>query len=203
MINAGAVLTLDGVLDRPQENSRQAAQRTVSALFEEVRDPLSSYLLHRGVPRDLVEEAVQAAFLKLYEHVLANGPSTNLRGWVFRVARNAALNDLRRGKRFVPADAHTERQEEAGPGPPLQDLIASATYADQRQRPDELALDRERNQRLRVALSRLTPVQRECLHLRATGMKYREIGEVTGMPISTVADCLSQALEQLEEECNG
>lgn len=215
MNNLGAALTLDGVLDRPQENRRQAAHRTVSTLFDEVRDPLARYLIHTGISRDNVEEAVQAAFLKLYEHLLAGGPTTNLRGWVFRVARNAALNEIRRGRRFVSADSGQnevrsgsaditgDERVSARPGVETSLEKANEDGAGQSRQPDQILLERERNQRLRAALSRLTKIQRECLHLRAAGLKYREIGELIGMPTSTVADCLTQALEQLGEECDG
>jgi RNA polymerase sigma-70 factor (ECF subfamily) len=215
-MNLGAALTLDGVMDRPHEDRRQAAHRTVSALFDEVRDPLVRYLVHVGVPKDNVEEAVQAAFLKLFEHLLDGGLSTNLRGWVFRVARNAALNEIRRGRRFVSTDVcsevdqsrgvlnlHSEGGSDERHDPPFETALGTSSPADHRRRPDQLVLERERNQRLKEALSRLSPVQRECLHLRAAGMKYREIGELVGLPTSTVADYLNRALEQLEEDCDG
>lgn len=216
MIQAGAALALDGVLDQPREDRRQSAQRVVSALFEEVRSPLVRYLIRFGVPQDHIEEAVQAAFLKLFEHLLAGGSDTNLRGWVFRVARNLALNELRSGRRLVSTEVCGEESESSGAG-----LIGAATIGssaerfviepgsqatalpDHRRLPDQLILDRERGQRLKAALARLSAVKRECLHLRAAGMKYREIAEIVRIPTSTVADYLRQALEQLEEECDG
>jgi RNA polymerase sigma-70 factor, ECF subfamily len=199
MSHLGAALSLDGVLDRLPENRPQFAKRTVSALFDEVRDPLARYLIYIGIPKDDVEEAVQAAFLKLFEHLLADGSDTNLRGWVFRVARNNALNELRRGRRFVSTDACGDDETRSCDAPESESL----GFPDHRRLPDQLVLERERNQRLKAALTRLSPLQRECLHLRAAGMKYREIAEIVKEPMSTVADYLQQALEQLEEECDG
>ncbi len=194
-------MALDGVLDRPHENRRQAAQRAVSTLFEEVRDPLARYLIHIGVPKDQVEEPVQAAFLKLFEHLLAGGDETNLRGWVFRVARNAAVNEMRRHRRFVSAEAGEAESRDSV------DRLRADEYAealrDPQRLPDQIVLDQERQRQLKTALSRLSPVQRECLHLRAAGMRYREIAEVVRIPVSTVADYLHRALEQLGEECDG
>jgi RNA polymerase sigma-70 factor, ECF subfamily len=216
MSQLGAALSLDGVLDRLPEGRPQSARRAVSALFDEVRDPLARYLIHIGIPKDNVEEAVQTAFLKLFEHLLAEGSNTNLRGWVFRVARNNALNELRRGRRFVSTDAVGEHGESRGGGSIGADALGSSeerSYAgqdleshgfpDHRRLPDQLLLDCERNRRLKSALTLLSPLQRECLHLRAAGMKYREIAEIVRIPTSTVADYLQQALEQLEEECDG
>jgi len=41
--------------------------------------------------------------------------------------------------------------------------------------------------------------ERECLFLRAEGLRYREIGEVLGLPTSTVADTVARAVKKLAE----
>jgi RNA polymerase sigma-70 factor (ECF subfamily) len=50
-----------------------------------------------------------------------------------------------------------------------------------------------------VVLS-LTALQRECLHLRAEGLRYREIAELMGISISTVADAVRRASLKLSRE---
>jgi len=48
----------------------------------------------------------------------------------------------------------------------------------------------------------LTESERECLLLRAGGLRYREIGEVLGMAVSTVGDTVERAIKKLAEKCN-
>jgi RNA polymerase sigma factor (sigma-70 family) len=52
------------------------------------------------------------------------------------------------------------------------------------------------------AVRTLAVQERECLMLRAEGLRYREIGEVLGIPTSTVADLVDRAIKKLAEKCN-
>jgi len=176
---------LDSVLDRPREDPKQEARQTTSAMFRELRDPLSRYLIYAGTPGADVEEIVQETFLKLYRHLAAGGSRTNLRGWVFRVAHNLASNERKRKRRTEPQD--TEKQ-------------FGGVTADPAQSAEHQLLHEERMDRLQSALMRLPHSHRLCVHLRAEGLKYREIAAVLDVGVSTVADYLRQALEQLGEE---
>jgi RNA polymerase sigma-70 factor (ECF subfamily) len=183
----GSDLTIDGVLDCPQESGRkQAARRIAAALFTELRDPMSRYLLHIGTGPGDVEEIVQEVFLKLFRHLCAGGEETNLRGWVFRVAHNIAANERRRSRRMAPQDT---------------EALFGHVSIDPGSGPEHLVLEDERRQRLQRALNRLPGTQRACIHLRAEGLKYREIAQVLGIGVTTVADHLKHALEQLGEDC--
>jgi RNA polymerase sigma-70 factor (ECF subfamily) len=48
----------------------------------------------------------------------------------------------------------------------------------------------------------LTKLQRECLHLRADGLRYREIAELMGVSMSTVVDAVRRATVNLAREFN-
>ncbi len=183
-----AALVLDSVLDRPREDPKREARQTTSAMFRELRDPLSRYLIYAGTPHPDVEEIVQDTFLKLYQHLAAGGGRTNLRGWVFRVAHNLASNDRKRRRRTEPQD--TERQ-------------FGGITADPAHSAEHRVLHNEKIDRLQTALMRLPYSHRLCVHLRAEGLKYREIAAVLDVGVTTVADYLRQALEQLGEEFDG
>jgi RNA polymerase sigma-70 factor, ECF subfamily len=51
-------------------------------------------------------------------------------------------------------------------------------------------------------MRQLTEPERECLLLRAEGLRYREISDVLGMSPSTVGDTVSRAIKKLAEKCN-
>src|SRR5580704_17245872 len=56
--------------------------------FDELRDPLRRYLMCAGAYRADADEAVQETCLKLYLQFRKNTELTNVRAWVFAVARN-------------------------------------------------------------------------------------------------------------------
>jgi RNA polymerase sigma-70 factor (ECF subfamily) len=65
---------------------------------------------------------------------------------------------------------------------------------------EKTMLERERRKLLREAVMNLTPLQRECLHLRAEGLRLREIADLLRISISTVADATRRASVKLARE---
>jgi len=154
-----------------------------------LREPVSRYLLALGLRPAEAEEVVQETFLRLCQHLDAKGSQENLRGWVFRVAHNLAQ------------DEHRRRQRQ--PWQPLDDTTANGhAGVDPGATPEQRMLSEERMRRLDIALARLPIQQQQCVHLRAEGLRYREIAEVLGAGVSTVADWVQQALRTLVKECD-
>jgi RNA polymerase sigma-70 factor (ECF subfamily) len=163
------------------------ARQSLAEAFTELRDPVSRYLLALGLGTAEAEEVLQETFLRLCQHLDAKGPQPNVRGWVFRVAHNLAQDEYRRRQRQ--------------PWQPL-DEANSDSGVDPRATPEQQLLAEERTRRLGIALAGLPSHQRQCLHLRAEGLRYREIAEVLGAGVSTVADWVQQALQTLVKECD-
>ncbi len=81
------------------------------------RDVIAALVNRFGAARlEQIEDAVQAAFLKALDRWSLEGPPANPGGWIYRVAVNALLDQLRREGRFpsaaVAEDLIDERQEE-------------------------------------------------------------------------------------------
>jgi RNA polymerase sigma-70 factor (ECF subfamily) len=68
--------------------------------------------------------------------------------------------------------------------------------------PEQVVLEKEKLHRLGKAILLLTESERECLLLRAGGLRYREIGEVLDIPTSTVGETVERAIKKLAEKCN-
>jgi RNA polymerase sigma-70 factor (ECF subfamily) len=163
-----------------------SSDREATTLFRELRKPLLRYLVCLGLSSDEAQDVVQDAFLSLHRHLSAGGSQENIRGWLFRVAHNQARNrqnsyDRRFGARLD--DAGAER------------LLDETT-------PECALLEKEKFQRLGTAIRALANAERDCLLLRASGLRYREIGEVLGIATSTVADTVERAVKKLAEKCN-
>ena len=156
-----------------------------TTLYRELRKPLLRYLVCLGLSADEAQDVVQDTFLNLHRHLAAGGSQENIRSWLFRVAHNGARNrqhsyDRRFGK---PLD------------PDLDSISDDAT-------PEQVVLEKEKLRRLGEAILLLTDSERECLLLRAGGLRYREIAEVLEIPTSTVGDTVDRAIKKLAERCN-
>lgn len=165
--------------------SRCATASEATKLYRELRTPLLRYLAGLGVSADEAQDIVQDAFLRLHQHLASDGSQENIRSWLFRVAHNAARNRQNRYERRF-----------AGP---LEDGMDAASGE---ATPERAVLEKEKYRRLREAIRLLTAAERECLLLRAGGLRYREIGEVLGLSISTVGDTVDRAIRKLSERCN-
>lgn len=68
-------------------------------IFVSVRPELAAYLHRLVMCRHLVDDLVQTTFLRLIEHGGALEPA-GMRPWLFRVATNLAIDELRRQARW-------------------------------------------------------------------------------------------------------
>jgi RNA polymerase sigma-70 factor (ECF subfamily) len=161
----------------------EASQATT--LYRELRKPLLRYLICLGLSPDEAQDVVQDAFLTLHRHLASGGSGENIRGWLFRVAHNQARNRQNRYDR-----RHTA---------PLEAGVDSAV---DESTPESTILEKEKFRCLEKAIRLLSESERECLLLRAGGLRYREIGEVLGIPTSTVGDTVERAIRKLAEKCN-
>jgi RNA polymerase sigma-70 factor (ECF subfamily) len=159
--------------------------RETTILYCELRKPLLRYLVCIGLSADEAQDVVQEAFVSLQEHLAAGGSQQNIRGWLYRVAHNRARNRQTSYDRRFAA--------------PLEGEID--TMLDERT-PERGMLQKEKFRQLAIAIRLLTEQERECLLLRSGGLRYREIGEVLGLPTSTVGDTVERAIKKLAEKCN-
>jgi RNA polymerase sigma-70 factor, ECF subfamily len=154
-------------------------------LFDELRRPLLRYLLSLGLAAEDAEEVVQEAFLALFQHLGRGGSRRNLRGWLFRVAHNVGLKRRMAAKREAPAVA-------------LDDVASRRPDpADAGEDPEQRLLSAQREQRFQAALGALAGQDRWCLALRAEGLPYREIADVLGISLGSVASSLARSLGRL------
>jgi RNA polymerase sigma-70 factor (ECF subfamily) len=154
-----------------------------------------AYALARWVlgNRADAEDVVQEACLRALRGI-SGFSGANSRAWTLAIVRNAAHDWLRKNRpaAIVAVDdlEKVERlraRENAAVSPPPDDpetaLIARA---------DELALQ--------AAIEGLPTAFRETLVLRdVQGLGYREIAEITGVPIGTVMSRLARARDRLIE----
>jgi RNA polymerase sigma-70 factor (ECF subfamily) len=152
-------------------------------LFEDLyrgsRDDLYSYVA--GLLRDRVaaEDVTALAFERAFRKWEKFDPKRgSARGWLFGIARNAALDELRKRKRETPT-AEAVEQEDSG--------SVTGTVIQREQRADLMA-----------ALGTLAPADREMVALKFfAGLNNNEIAEATGYSSTNVGTRLSRAMTRL------
>jgi RNA polymerase sigma-70 factor (ECF subfamily) len=160
----------------------------VSRSYEENRHDIYRYLVALGIEPSAAQDVTQELFLKLFVAVYKGKQIRNVRAWMFTVASHLALNHLR-AENYRPSisgeDVARWLESQAEPG------------AD----PEKAVLERERAVSLQEAISSLSAQQRICLHLRAEGLRYREIAKIVGITVPTVAEFLRRAISKLRRSC--
>jgi RNA polymerase sigma-70 factor (ECF subfamily) len=156
----------------------------VERLYEEHYDPVYRFLILTGSSRADADEIVQEAFLRLLRFFAAGNTIDEPRHWLLRVCHNIRCDEARRESRRPPATEH--------------ELANQALHeADSKPDPEAVALEHERFELVRLAMTRLNARQREFLLLRAEGMKLREIAEMYGVSVQSVAESCGRAMEKL------
>jgi RNA polymerase sigma-70 factor (ECF subfamily) len=159
----------------------------VMVYFEELRLPVFRYLMRKTHNTGRAEDLTQETFLRLCRHLLDNKPLENPKAWLFTVANNLVIDFARSDGNAIDLDERNWREIEES---------RSAMGSD----PESLLIQNERLDRLKMAVLNLTQLQRECLHLRAEGLRYREIAELLAISVSTVADAVRRATVKLARE---
>jgi RNA polymerase sigma-70 factor (ECF subfamily) len=144
---------------------------------------LARWLLrNRADAEDVAQEAVLRA-LRFFDG-FAGG---DVRAWLLRIVRNTCYTWLEKKR---PAELEVEFDEELH--------VPSIST------PEALAIAGENRERLTRALEELPPRFREILVLRELeGCSYKEIAEVTSIPIGTVMSTLSRARLRLQHALAG
>jgi RNA polymerase sigma-70 factor (ECF subfamily) len=141
---------------------RNGDERAASALVARYARPVARFVASLGAGAE-TEELVQDTFVRAFASLHRFRADSSLRTWLFSIARNL-VRDRVRGARRQPLAVSVQESDAATEHDALDELVAGETAA-----------------RLRAALTRLSPMQREVFALRVSeGLSYREIADVVG-----------------------
>jgi RNA polymerase sigma-70 factor (ECF subfamily) len=182
----------DGLIERmfsPRivaERSSPASdlENEVTQLYDDLRAPLLRYLSSFGLSVHDVEEIIQEAFLSLFLHLRAGKPRSNIRGWIFRVAHNLGLKRREKNHRALKIIVNSDEC-------PVESQLDAAPD------PEQQMSQLQRRTRLLAVLNVLPEQDRQCLYLRAEGLRYREIAQVLEVSLGSVALSLARSLSRL------
>lgn len=167
-----------------RDHASMTVHEAVEQIYERERENIYSYVLYHGISAHRAQELTQDSFLKLYQKMSKGEPIDNPRAWLYRVAHNFALR------------VH-ERE------PVLDELDLDSNARSLEPDVENMLINRQRRAALEQAMRGLSPQQRQCLHLRVEGLRYREIADVVGISSSAVGEFLRRAATRLKEAMNG
>jgi len=161
-------------------------------LVERYQARLVNYL-HRLVRQtDDAHDLAQEVFVRVYQALDRFDPHYRFSTWLFRVAQNAAIDQIRRRRfRTVSIGPGDESREAGGRSVDVEDHAPGALA--------ELEA-RERDGEVRAAIEALPWEYRELIVMRHYGeLAYDEIAESKGMPLGTVKNKLFRARQMLKQ----
>jgi len=163
---------------------RLGDERALEMIFRTHYPGLVGFVRRYVKTSEIAEELVQDLFLKLWSRRGSLGAIDSVKTYLFRAARNTALNYLRRRKL-----EHEWLEKEGG-----------ATAEEHSQEGDESVTESELTTAVRAAVDRLPPRCREVFMLsRDGGLTYGEIAKSLGISIKTVETQMGRALKALRE----
>jgi RNA polymerase sigma-70 factor (ECF subfamily) len=140
------------------------------------------------------EELTQDVFVQMFRFRHRYRPESRLATWVYKIATNVCLNELRRPERRLRIDLWGRAERDERPeGPPLPDPDAPTA--------EQGASTRQLSQRLEKAVAALPPKQRAALLLsRVDGLAYRDVARSLGCTEGAVKALLFRATQTLKKQ---
>ena len=162
------------------QRARRLDESALSAIFDAYYEPLYRYIYrHIGVSLTAEDLAAEVFRSLLEELRRQRGPTTYLRAWMYRVAHNLIVDELRRNKHRDHEPLDEDRH------------AADPAVTEQVQK----SIDHQMTQR---ALQQVTEKQRAVLVLRyLQGLEIEEIAETLSISIGTVKALQHRGLQAM------
>jgi len=133
------------------------------------------------------EDLALETFYRLYKYQPSQYESLNIRGWLYKVATNLALQSIRSFKRREHYEIHSGK-----------DALIEA----QDDQPPKILAEKEDREFVRMALGQMNSRQAELLIMKYSGMAYKDIAAALNLAPTSIGPLLLRA-EREFEQCYG
>jgi RNA polymerase sigma-70 factor, ECF subfamily len=163
-------------------------------LVEKYKQPVMNLACRTLRDATEAEDLAQVVFVQVYKSAHRYKTSAKFSTWLFTIARNLCLNEIRRRSRH-PAESldapHPDLEDQ-----PLRQFEDKKTFA-----PPEALLHGELEQKIEQALAELPENQRTAILLcRQEDLSYEEIAKVLGCSLSATKSLIHRGRETLKEK---
>jgi len=172
---------------------KQGDTAAFTELVEKYKQPVMNLAYRTLRDATEAEDLAQNVFVQVYKSAPRYKSTAKFSTWLFTIARNLCLNEIRRRSRH-PADSldapHPDQDDQ-----PLQQFEDKKTFS-----PPETLLQGELAQNIDRALADLPENQRSAILLcRQDELSYEEIAEVLGCSVSATKSLIHRGRETLKE----
>ena len=157
---------------------------SVERLYDEHYQRLYRYMLRCGCTESQADDFVQEAFLRLFRFLKEGNAVEKPKYWLLRVLRNLQIDDSRLKRHEASLD---DKDLEAG----AMEAFGAAPDAESE------TIKREWADAVQTAIASLPRKQYDYLLLRAEGLKLREIADLHGVSVQTVAEAIARAVDRI------
>jgi RNA polymerase sigma-70 factor (ECF subfamily) len=165
-----------------------------SALVDKYKQPVMNFVFRSLRDETEAEDLAQNVFLQVYKSRARYERTAKFSTWLFTIARNLCLNEIRRRTRH-PAESLEESQTE-------NEDAALRQYEDKKVAlPTEYVLQGELAAKIEEAMAALPENQRTAILLcRQDELSYEEIAQVLGCSLSATKSLIHRGRETLKEK---
>ena len=151
-------------------------------------------LIYRFVGNnEIAEDLTQEVFIKVYKSAASYKPQAKFHTWLYQIAKNVSLNELRKHKRQAVSLEETFETEDGE----LIKQVADTKIAN----PHEDALQKETIEIVKEAIDALPENQRLAVILRRyENLSYEDIAKTMNCSLKAVKSLLNRAKENLKEK---
>jgi RNA polymerase sigma-70 factor (ECF subfamily) len=165
-----------------------------AGLVEKYKQPVMNFIYRTLRDETEAEDLAQNVFLQVYKSRKRYKQTAKFSTWLFTIARNLCLNELRRRSRHPAAsleETHAEHEDQ-----PRRQFEDKSQIA-----PAEKLLHGELEQKILEALDGLPENQRSAILLcRQEDLSYEEIAEILGCSLSATKSLIHRGRETLKEK---
>ena len=173
---------------------RDGDREAFETLVEKYKQPVVN-LIYRTLPDATeAEDIAQHAFVQVYKSAHRYQPAAKFSTWLFTIARNLCLNEIRRRSRH-PADSldATSMENEDQPLHQYEDRKGFS--------PPDAVLQAELEEKIDAALNALPEKQRTALMLcRQEDVSYEEMAKILDCSLSATKSLIHRARETLKSQ---
>lgn len=167
-------------LDRLFRDMKEGDGTAFEEIYEQTRKTVYAFILTYTMSRADADDATQDTYIRVMRSISHYEVGTNAMAWLLQVAKNTALNLLRKKKREIPTDFAANE-------------VKFGTYV----------LDTD-DSVMGAIVKCLTAEEQQIVILHSVaGYKHREIAVITEKPLGTVTWTYKNAVKKLNTALRG
>lgn len=184
----------DGRFEKCIRNMNRGDREALKEVYEEYISYIYGIVRQLLSTREEAEDITSEFFIRLWEKSESYKGGSGHKGWMAAIARNLAIDYIRKRKREEVVDFSVERGTEEG------GRNFSAHNAMQEESRKEKSVEEQvlANVSMEEALSQLKEPERRVIHMKiAADMTFQEIADILEEPLGTVAWRYREAVKKL------